>query len=191
MYISKGNKKTGKVLIWSLPAKKTCPGSTEMCRKNCYAKKAEKQFPPVLPCRELNLESTKWDSFEAQMILRIAKMTQRREYLFRIHESGDFYNQDYLDKWKRIAAALPNIKFLAFTKSYHLDFSDTPENLRIVVSVFPDSPTIPKSIEHLPRAYAGNCELIEKTMECYGECETCGLCWELKDINRNVHFDLH
>ena len=65
----------------------------------------------------------------------------------RCHESGDFYNQIYLNKWIDIWKATPDIKYLAFTKSFHLDFSEVPQNVAIYNSV--DSTTYLKSIHPL------------------------------------------
>jgi hypothetical protein len=37
----------------------------------------------------------------------------------RIHDSGDFYAPQYIDKWTEIAKAHPDLKFYAYTKSHH------------------------------------------------------------------------
>lgn len=56
--------------------------------------------------------------------------------MVRIHDSGDFFSQDYLDAWKAIAAAFPSVIFYAYTKSLHLDIeTDKPLNLRITQSL--------------------------------------------------------
>jgi hypothetical protein len=192
MVISKGNRKMNKgFLIWNLPAIKTCPGSTAICRKECYARKAERQYPDVLPSRNRNLTASKTARFSDDMVAHIGKLiTGYKSFkgFFRIHESGDFYSQVYLNSWKFIAASFPAVKFLAFTKSFNLDFSDCPKNLQIVFSVMPDSCIPPKG---KPIAYAGPVVAMKKAIECPGLCDTCGLCWNLSTLKTNVHFNLH
>lgn len=172
---------------FNLPEKLTCPGSTALCREHCYACKASRCYPQVMPFRMSNFEASKQPNF-VQSIIDELKAHNKPVTFFRIHESGDFYSQEYLDKWIEIALFFPAIKFLAFTKSFSLDFSRCPSNLRIVWSVFPDTnlSTVPAG----PRAYAGS--IGDTTMlDCHGSCDTCGLCWNLREIGRNVHFDLH
>jgi hypothetical protein len=78
-------------------------------------------------------------------------LNNRKEKYVRIHESGDFYNQEYLDHWKWIAILNPRKKFYAYTKSFHLKFGHNHliPNLRIIQSygskwdhlIDPDKPT--------------------------------------------------
>ena len=43
----------------------------------------------------------------------------------RIHDSGDFYSQEYVDKWVTIVKRFPNLKFFALTKrATDFDFSE-------------------------------------------------------------------
>lgn len=37
---------------------------------------------------------------------------------FRLHDSGDFHNPEYVDKWHNIVKSNPDIRFYAYTKSY-------------------------------------------------------------------------
>lgn len=130
IYLSTGNKKlksneSTRFLIFNLPACKTCPFKTKECEKNCYARKAEKQYPGCLPCRERNQAETLNDNFVENMISIIEKRLKHHCYrgkltLFRIHESGDFYNLEYTKKWYDICKHFENdnrIIFLAYTKS--------------------------------------------------------------------------
>jgi hypothetical protein len=184
MYISSGNRKMS-IPTWSLPAKKTCPGSTRQCRKACYACKAEKMYKGVYPCRNENYLDSKREDFVDLMVAMIGK---KKSDLFRIHESGDWYSQEYLDKWFDICKALPKVRFLAFTKSFALDYSNKPENLEIIWSVFPDSKNVPSTGK---RAYAGKCGS-GNIMECIGSCDNCGICWFLSTAPVDgVHFNIH
>lgn len=172
---------------FSLPAKQTCPGCTVQCAAKCYARKAEIAYPTVLPSRKRNWKLTKNDRFVDNMI-SIVKAKGKK--WFRIHESGDFYSQSYLEKWVAIVAACPEVKFLAFTKSFKLDFTAALKlpNLSLVWSVWPD--TDMSKVPAGPRAYAGDCGT-ENTLECPGNCDTCMVCWSLSKRGIDVHFDLH
>jgi hypothetical protein len=125
-----GNKKlqnteTIRYMIWNLPAVKTCPFRTEMCEKSCYARKAERVYPQVLPAREQNYEDSLSVNFVHNMIHTIEKRLNSKAFsgkkcVFRIHESGDFYSMEYTRKWLDICKHFEGderIVFLAYTKS--------------------------------------------------------------------------
>lgn len=93
--------------IWNIPAVITCPFRTPQCEELCYARKAERKYPDVLPCRTKNYKATKQDDFVVRMCFTIHRELLSHKYkntkfIFRIHESGDFYNNKYADKWLQI-----------------------------------------------------------------------------------------
>jgi len=207
--LSTGNKKlmatdTVKFLIWNIPAQITCPFATKHCEKLCYAKKAERLYPQVLPCRMANLESSKSADFVENMKNEIAHYIGKRTWkdktiYFRIHESGDFYNQEYFDKWVDIATAFPGVRFLAYTKSikYVLNTEKAiPANLIIRYSLWDDSPendkeTACKSFPTYTADYLSG-EQIKALGDRYCECKDCGTCGkcyntEVKDIVCQIH----
>lgn len=120
-------KNTDKIrfMIWNLPAEVTCPYATELCKKSCYAKKAERIYKNVLPCREKNFLDSYEPEFVENMIYTIelylnSKAFKGKKAIFRIHESGDFYINDYVTKWIDIAKHFENdnrIIFTTYTKS--------------------------------------------------------------------------
>jgi len=127
--LKRGNHKLStKQGIWTLP-RSTCIGAGE-CRKFCYAKKMEK-FPNVRASRLWRLEQTKSADFIEKMVTEVQN---RKIKIIRIHEAGDFYSQEYLEKWFEIAKKLPEIKLYVFTKAFELDFTNTPENLVVIQS---------------------------------------------------------
>jgi len=130
--MSRGNKKLDKsILIWSLPAVLTCPNCSQ-CAAKCYARKAERAYPQVLPARKRNLYATRQAWFVPAMVAYIKRSSSR---VVRIHESGDFYSQAYADKWSAIIAACPEKQFYAYTKS---PYRPAPAaNLNIVESILP------------------------------------------------------
>ena len=142
------NSKLGKkVAIFNLPSGKTCPGKTVECKNICYAHKAERMYPSALKSRESNYKESKKKDFVDNMV---AELRKNKTKIVRIHESGDFYSQSYLDSWIVICKICKDIKFLAFTKSFYLDFSKVPDNVAIYWSV--DSTTVMQPSAIRPRA---------------------------------------
>ena len=65
-----------------------------------------------------------------------------------------------------------------------------PNNLTIVISVWPGL-RIPNS--KLPKAFMqdGTENRINNAIECPGNCENCGMCWNLSKLGKNVVFNKH
>ena len=151
MYFSKSNKKLKpnkeiEFAIFSLPAEKTCPYATELCKKSCYAKKSERLYPQVLKSREQNLSESLQTEFCDNVITyldsRLAAKSHKGKTLYvRIHESGDFFSPYYAAKWLYISEyyiGRSDIVFMAYTKSIQY-FKSKPANLLLRYSVWSDS----------------------------------------------------
>ena len=195
VYISSGNRRMG-LPTFSLPSEVTCPGATTLCKEYCYAKKAEKTWKNVLPCRFNNM----YESSNGNFVKKVNKIIKsKKPTYFRIHESGDFYSQEYLDKWFKIIRANPKVKFLAYTQNYDLDYSKKPNNLVLYWTVWPDSKNIPKEglyayviddgkgklPEYKVKPKGKNCT---KGMGSKVKCENCQYCLEGKgDVIFKVH----
>ena len=186
-------------IIWNLPAIKTCPYATEACKKACYARKSEKAYPQVLPARNRNFEESMQNDFVFRMaytILKIRKGTNKR-IIVRIHESGDFYNKAYAEKWMRIVdyCANENIQFIAYTKSFkYFDGVKLADNFSLRASVWAD--TKPEQLNIISRNNWNIYTAVEhftdndNFTQCRCEdCATCGHCWNnaLKDIRCEIH----
>lgn len=95
------------------------PASKEICGKvcpGCYSYKAYRIYPNVLPAQTARYEASKSLDFVSRINLEISKVKKPVKY-FRIHGSaGEFYSQEYLDKWQSIAEQNPSIIFYAYTK---------------------------------------------------------------------------
>lgn len=136
----KGNRKLAKLAtvgfgipaFRSLDGFKTCPMAGK-CAGVCYARQATYTWPATVAAREHNLELVRFHlaEFVAQAI---ADLSRSKAETVRVHDSGDFFSQEYLDAWFTIARETPGKVFYAYTKSLHLDFSGKPENFRIVQS---------------------------------------------------------
>jgi hypothetical protein len=123
--LSKGNRKIDSCIgVWSLPAPKTCPGAGA-CRWYCNGFKVQKGLNGVvLISRQNNFQASLRSDFVERMVALIQSL---KVTAVRVHESGDFYNKDYIRKWEEIARKLPNVRFFAYTKSLHF----MPELLRL------------------------------------------------------------
>jgi len=119
-----GNSKTGStgtkyrtVFVWNIPSVATCPGATAWCLDCCYNAdpRAEK-----FPLREWQINWW-WVTVHPEVLYdRIS--TQLREgstpCAVRIHSSGDFYNNRYIQFWYDLATAFPAVLFWGYTRSW-------------------------------------------------------------------------
>jgi hypothetical protein len=110
------NSKLGaKIASWSLPAIDTCPGATEFCKGLCYATRSHFASKHVQALYARNEKLSRRPDFVAKVI---AELTRHPVETVRIHVSGDYYSVAYVNKWAKICAALPNIKFFTYTRSW-------------------------------------------------------------------------
>ena len=155
--ISDGNKKLvpnagTAFIIWNLPAVITCPYATEHCKQFCYATKAEKAYPQVLPSRMANFNASKQNDFSIRLlytILKVLAKSRKNNLVVRIHESGDFYNKRYADIWLNVARKITDkrVKFMAYTKSFKFfDGEQIPANFSLRASIWDDTKETQKEI---------------------------------------------
>jgi hypothetical protein len=200
MLLSKGNHKLpNTTLIWNLPSGLTCPNQTESCKKWCYAKKAERVYPQVLPFRMNNFRISKQLNFIELIVDDIAQHDIRDRNkcnTIRLHESGDFYNQEYLDSWIHIAKHFPTIVFYAYTKSIMLDYSKRPFNFIVLLS--DDEEKYKKQYKR----FDGITKVIEKNKDifslarddfitCCGSCKECNYCYNNDGQFKRIVFHKH
>lgn len=107
---------------FNLPAGHTCPFAKE-CKVlvdevsgkftfkhnsfKCYAAAAER-FPLA--------RKSRWDNYK-DILNGIKIEIPTKATHIRIHASGDFFSQEYFDKWLNVIKENPNVTFWAFTKS--------------------------------------------------------------------------
>lgn len=129
--LKRGNHKLStKIGIWTLP-RSTCIGAGS-CKLWCYGKKFEK-CKNVIESRAWKLDQISKADFVERMIVEILK---RKFKYIRVHECGDFPDQQYVKKWIDIASKLPKVIFFTYTKSYgELDFSNMPKNFIVFQSL--------------------------------------------------------
>lgn len=93
---------------------------------DCFAANQEMQYDALRANRwhnyDLLIAAGKEGGAEAQADLIVKSLkhffdTEGEKGEVRIHESGDFYNGEYLKAWMITAKRMPNVKFYAYTKS--------------------------------------------------------------------------
>lgn len=144
-----------------------CP-SAGACKDLCYARNGTYLFPQVKAAHQRNLMMTmdEPDLWQQKMLAELAAKRFRpkgeprfpddRDRLVldewteqwmdaggiavRIHDSGDFYSDDYLIRWVEIAREVDDILFYAYTKEVSrvkrlTDDHPFPPNFRIIFSM--------------------------------------------------------
>lgn len=131
-----------RIYNFTIPALKTddgfmtCPNASA-CAVGCYARERAYTWPKVKAKHKSNFLATQSEDFTEIMTLEIKLF---KPDLVRIHDAGDFYNAEYLEKWITIAKLNPNVKFYAYTKMVSLLkrrrlFPDYPSNLITIFSL--------------------------------------------------------
>ncbi len=135
----------------------------------CYADKAERQYPAVLPYRR---EQEKiWDKLSAweiasQLISIIRRKRTKIKYI-RFSESGDFRSQADIDKMAEIARILKSIDIIVYgyTARSDLDFTGRPANMIVQGSGF-----------MLDNMFTAVKKIDQSQPVCPGSCVKCKLC---------------
>ena len=188
-----------------------CIGETEVCASKCYAKKGNHTWPAVQNLLARNwkllkhLEET--DQHDAA-VKAILEMIPQNLELFRIHESGDFFSQWYVDVWADAIAVRPNTKFWFYTRSFTLDFSGMGSLANVTCWASSDSANAEEATAFVQNhsffryAYgpilkneekpAGSffCPATVGKLETAGACEKCRLCTDSR-TTKHVAFRAH
>jgi hypothetical protein len=72
-----------------------------------------------------NYRISKGDTFVPQMVEEIQALIdkghkQKKKVYIRLHDSGDWYDKDYVNKWKEIISCFGGVQFYCYTKSHVL-----------------------------------------------------------------------
>jgi hypothetical protein len=194
--ISNGNTKIGSTPNFSLTPGFSCldkSGKFPPCyRAGCYAANCFKRWKNVQKSWASNFATASRDAFEVLVQVRHWLAKHPKTKYFRIHVGGDFFSQDYVKAWTRIARRTPDVRFLAFTRRTDLDFSKVPRNLKIVYSMWLRDP---KEIVKGPRAWVHEPSRPDKRIpkgafQCPGSCKTCRFCWHMT-AKQSVCFESH
>lgn len=138
---SYGNEKLKKLdtVSFNLPAFRSADGfavcpKAGACATLCYARQGRFLMPAVAATREFNLAKVRGD---LSIFIREASedLSRIKNKIIRVHDSGDFFSQEYMDAWFTLARLHPKKRFYAYTKSLHLDRSRRPKNFQVIQSI--------------------------------------------------------
>jgi hypothetical protein len=104
---------------------KTCPNALD-CVSGCYARQGAYIWSNVNAAyrRRLDLYLESPESFRSQLIVEILGILERhpdKVICIRVHDSGDFFNRDYLEAYIfEYFGNIPRLCFYAYTKQVSL-----------------------------------------------------------------------
>jgi len=185
----KGNAKMGEdVYAFNLPPRKTCT-PTHWCLQGregkpaCYTLRNNFLFSSVIRAAEERYKLSKRNDFSDRMIEEINK---KDVDFFRLHASGDFYSEEYVEKIAKVVENCPDTLFRTTTRRRDLtdEIKDLNSLPNIVVRESLDTErTRPEmglpfaALDSLDISKSGN------VYECINHCPTCDYhCWK-DDIN--------
>ena len=194
--LSRGNRKLGSVMNISTTPGRCCPKGVPCASDGCYANKAIRMYPGTRAAWRRNelIARREPESYFSQIAAQVTKAKPR---LFRFHVAGDILNRDYLRGMCRIAAANPHTHFLAFSKAFKIvneyeDREAIPENLVIVFSAWPGMRFLNPHGHRVAWMQDGTeIRVPADAIECPGNCESCGMCYELERLGHDVVFHKH
>ena len=177
----------------------TTAGTSGTCTtdcKGCYAKKSQNRFPMTRLFRAVNtyLVKNNLELLEELLINQIEK--SKKITAVRLHSSGDFYSQEYVDMWDRIIKKYPELKFYTYTKVSHLDFTsiESNSNFNLIPSIvecdgwrlfnFGDE-------NHIKRLESYGYFLCPATIDGVDEKGMCGNLCSFCLTHKNVCFNIH
>ncbi len=206
-HVSTTNSKLGCIPSFNLLPGVTCSGeSCSHClREGCYAVKNAFRCGYNVD-KNSTLSAWAENTFLARYRLSDLLYQMLREWLlahrmtvklFRIHSSGDFFSFEYAEMWYKLAEEFSEIRFLAFTKQWDI-VRAVPfyklANFSLVLSGWTGI-KIPEDLRQLyPCAWCDDGtenRIPDDAMLCPGLCESCGMCWYLKEIGRDTKFIKH
>lgn len=131
-----GNSKlSNSILIFDLPAGSdgSCVDCSA-CEGTCYAKFAQVFYPSTKLFRDVNFELAK-NYPETLFTLLEMQLSSTKNNVVRIHSSGDFYDEKYVDNWIELIHKFPKKRFYCYSKSpYILERENLPKNLNVISS---------------------------------------------------------
>ena len=187
MLISRGNLKLGSLPSFSLPVISTCPGKTPSCERYCYGLRGNFTMLNVIEANDRRLDATLRNDF-VDIITK--EIRQTRAPAFRLHVIGDFYNVEYIEKWIKIANALPTVIFFGSTRSWRCNFlSEAMTRFRDLENVYLKA-SVDRTDTLSPLGFGWNVWAVEgQGMPCphdegkVANCLVCKRCWTTRDLD--------
>lgn len=186
-----------KAWLFSLPPVKSCLNS-KSCENDCYALKAYNQYPSAKALWDYNfhLVQNDLDLLYTRLDKQLAKIAKSKLRVVRIHQSGDFYSQEYIAVWTKLAKKYTGIKFYGYTKvNSILDLTqfEKLDNVSIVKSLVAGKYRNYGTVDYVERMSAKHSAVIcpatygenKKEIKCNLHCNAC------TKKNTNVFFVQH
>ena len=183
-----GNKKLPKTtMIINFTSATHCPSKLAgLCKVSniCYAMKAERLYPSVLPYRERQAQFFSDNSVEyiASEYISIIKRKENTKYpvdCIRFSEAGDFTDQGALDKFTEICLlvkqAYPSIRIYGYSARYDLDFTELKK-----IAVIQGSGFMISNNFYVVK------EINTEKPYCSGDCKACNMCQFATGLNIQV-----
>ncbi len=198
--ISEGNTKLGNLPSISLLPVIDC-GNCSHCAKSCYDLRHDMIYKQGVSARSVN--SLIYSADPERYFREIdAWLTFYSPRAFRWHVGGDIKSTKYLTKMVEIAVKHKDIKFLCFTKMFHVvngyvnNGNAIPSNLKIIFSGWKGLDTT--NPYNFPSAHPlfpdGSTSAKDGAKLCTGNCTHCllenKLCWSLKE-GEEIIFPAH
>lgn len=183
-----GNKKLPKTTaIFNITTALGCPANTKnLCQlanpeKECYAMKAERRYPVVLPYRKRQFQFWKHNTAQQFVTKLIQEKCRKVLNKLRLNEAGDFKNQEDISKAEQVASILYN-KFNVVTYCYtarrDLDFTIRKHLIVNGSGFMVDNKFIVTYNKNLSTGII-----------CGGDCRVCSMC--AVRANREIYVRIH
>jgi len=215
-YLSSPSKiSTSSHCAFSVPASKefSCPGETEAC-KDCYATKNRHTWAIVQTPMAKNwalfkrMESEEDPKVGGDML---AEVIPKKAKIFRVFESGDFSSQWSIEMWRQVIRLRKEVKFWAYTRSFHLNFAPLTKYPNFNLWASTDRYNIEEAkrfvkkhrkagVKHAYGPWGKKdpapknsifCPATTGKMDISGACEKCMFCVIKKATKRNIIFLSH
>lgn len=167
------------VYNWTLPALgvklddgrvvRTCP-QAGACARFCYARNGTYNFPTAKAAHARNLKMVLDDlaGWKGAMLEELSKKKYRGGKHVRIHDSGDFFSDEYTEAWLDIARQIPDVTFYAYTKEVSR-FRRIVERTYYSVTGGGDFPIKPKNFLYLYSMGGLEDHLVDKDKDRHAE----------------------
>jgi hypothetical protein len=200
---------------FSLPAGKlfSCVGETKACA-GCYARKGRFLFDQVERAYAKNwlfLKALLKSKTNKKLVNELLKVVPDKAKIYRIHASGDFVNQRYVNAWAEVIKQRPHTLFWFYTRSFKFNYSKLTRLPNLTMWASTDQYNIKEARKFVRRHRKSGakhaygpwehnkpppknsflCPATTKKLELNGACEKCMLCVVKKRVKKNVVFLKH
>ncbi len=175
-----GNAKLGAISNFSLPAKKTCPGINKFCHKYCYGVQNWYRESHVIDTLNERLTATKMGDF---VPLMVEEIKSKKIKIVRIHTTGDFYSNEYIQKWSEIVKQCSSTKFYGYTRSWRVpeledSLSELCRNMNVILRASVDFTHKDRPSEWATFSVVdGEGKRCPHDLGKVAYCRDCGICW--------------